>query len=95
VEFLESKIQAKIIKKLESEDWFVIKLTKTNKSGIPDILAIRNGRTIFIEVKTERGKLSQLQKYQINEIKSKNIECFVWTEFGVNFDKGDETIFKS
>ena len=37
-------------------------LTKTNKNGIPDILAIPpNSNVIFSEIKTKRGKLSSLR----------------------------------
>ena len=33
----ESKYQNKIIKDFESRGWFVLKLIKTNKNGIPDL----------------------------------------------------------
>ena len=36
----EQQIQSKRIKQLEEEGYFVLKLIKTNKNGIPDILAI-------------------------------------------------------
>ena len=36
----EQAIQSKLIKKLESEGYYVIKLIKTNKNGIPDLIAI-------------------------------------------------------
>lgn len=64
----ESAIQAKRIKELESEGYYVIKLTKTNKNGIADLLAIpRNCPVLFSEVKTPKGKLSELQKYRLKE----------------------------
>lgn len=78
---------------LEKEDYFVVKLISTNKNGIPDLLAVKTDRTIFIEVKQEHGKLSEIQKYRINEIRSKGIEAYVWTSFGVNFDKRDQNSF--
>ena len=59
----EQQIQAKRIKQLESEGYYVLKLVKTNKNGIPDILAIPpNSNVIFSEVKTPKGKVSELQK---------------------------------
>lgn len=65
----ESKIQAKIIKKLEAEGYYVLKLMKTNKNGIPDILAIpRDSDVLFVEVKTPTGVVSPLQTHRIKEL---------------------------
>jgi Holliday junction resolvase len=47
----------------------VLKLIKTNKNGIPDIIAIPpNTDVIFSEVKTPKGKLSKLQEYRLKEL---------------------------
>lgn len=73
----EQKIQSKIIKDLEEQGFYVIKLIKTNKNGIPDLVAIKENRCVFIEVKSKKGVLSTLQKFRIEELKSKNIECRV------------------
>lgn len=35
----EQQIQTKRIKELEAEGYYVIKLIKTNKNGIPDLVA--------------------------------------------------------
>jgi len=65
----EQQIQAKRIKELEAEGYYVIKLIKTNKNGIPDIIAIpKDCDVLFIEVKTSKGKLSKLQEYRLKEI---------------------------
>ena len=57
----EQQIQRKRIKQLESEGYYVLKLIKTNKNGIPDLLAIPPGcPVIFSEVKTPKGKLSKI-----------------------------------
>lgn len=90
----EQKIQSKIIKRLEQEGWFVLKLIKTNKSGIMDLLAVKENRTIFIEVKQEHGKLSEIQKYRINELRAKGIETYIWIGYGKNYDKADSNQFK-
>ena len=45
----EQQIQAKKIKELESQGYYVIKLTTTNKNGIPDLIAIPpNSDVLFI-----------------------------------------------
>jgi hypothetical protein len=65
----EQQIQTKRIKQLEAEGYYVLKLIKTNKNGIPDLLAIKaDGDILFSEIKTEKGKLSKLQEYRLREL---------------------------
>lgn len=45
--------------------------------GIPDIVGIWQGKPLFIEVKTRKGKLSEVQKAKINEIKRAGGIAFV------------------
>jgi Holliday junction resolvase len=66
----EQQIQSKRIKQLEAEGYYVLKLVKTNKNGIPDVLAIPpNSEVIFSEIKTPKGKVSKLQEYRLKELK--------------------------
>jgi Holliday junction resolvase len=65
----EGQIQNELIKELESEGYYVIKLMKTNKNGIPDIIAIEPGGLVsFYEVKKGMNKLSPLQEYRKEEL---------------------------
>jgi Holliday junction resolvase len=65
----EQQIQSKRIKQLEAAGYYVLKLVKTNKNGIPDILAIPpNTPVLFSEVKTPKGKVSKLQEYRLKEL---------------------------
>ena len=65
----EQQIQRKRIKELEEQGYYVIKLVRTNKNGIPDIIAIPpNTEVLFSEVKTPNGKVSKLQEYRIKEL---------------------------
>jgi Holliday junction resolvase len=82
---LESKIQSGIIKKLELQGYFVIKLIATNKNGIADILALKNGKAIFIEVKQPTGVLSELQKLRIKQLTDLGFECKVWIDYECDF----------
>ena len=82
---LESKIQSGIIKKLELQGYFVIKLIATNKNGIADILALKNGKAIFIEVKQPTGVLSELQKLRIKQLTDLGFECKVWIDYEKDF----------
>lgn len=66
----EQQIQTKRIKQLEADGYYVLKLIKTNKNGIPDLIAIKEGNILFSEIKTGSGKLSEIQKYRIKELES-------------------------
>lgn len=82
----EQSIQKKIINQLEQEGYLVLKLIKCNKNGYPDLLAVKENDTMFIEVKKPSGKLSELQKVRINEMKSKGINVKCWISYGVDFE---------
>mgnify|MGYP003491904579 FL=1 len=82
---LEQAIQKKIINQLQKEGWLCIKLIKTNWNGIPDLLCLRKGITMFVEVKREKGKLSELQKVRIKDLKEKGFEVKVWTDYNTDF----------
>lgn len=73
----EAKYQAQLIKKYEAEGWYVLKLIKTNKNGIPDLLCIKLNEVLFIEVKGLKGKLSKLQEYRIKELNDYGIKAIV------------------
>jgi Holliday junction resolvase len=82
---LESKIQSKIIKKLELQGYFVIKLVRTSCNGIPDLMCLKYGKTIFIEVKQPSGVLSELQKLRIKQLTDLGFDCKVWTDYECDF----------
>jgi len=74
----EQQIQTKKIKELEDQGYYVIKLIKTNKNGIPDLLAIPpNADVLFIEVKSGTNKTSKLQDYRIKELNEHGIKTQV------------------
>jgi Holliday junction resolvase len=65
----EQQIQSKRIKQLEKEGYYVIKIIKANKNGLPDILALHPDKgALFCEVKTDKGVLSELQKFRLKEL---------------------------
>lgn len=70
---LEARYQRQVIKRYEKEGYYVIKLIRTNKNGIPDLLCIKhldngNNDIIFVEVKGQKTIISPLQQYRINEL---------------------------
>lgn len=64
----EQQVQRKIIEKMEANGWYVIKLIRTTKNGIPDLLCHRAGMTVYIEVKLPGKKPSKLQTYRMAEL---------------------------
>ena len=81
----EQQIQTKIKKKLQERGWFVTKLIKTSTNGIPDLLAIKNGNAMFIEVKRENGKLAPLQQMRLDELIQAGAIVKVWSDYEVDF----------
>ena len=75
----EQQIQAKRIKELEEKGYYVIKLLKTNKNGIPDLIAIAPGSdVIFSEVKTPSGRVSAIQNFRIKHLKEHGIQTEIY-----------------
>ena len=59
----------KIRKKWISEDWYVVNLITVKPSGFPDYLMIKQGQIdCYVESKELKDKLSELQKYRINDL---------------------------
>lgn len=57
-----SKYQTKIIKEYQSNGYGVLKLAKTNKNGIADLLVSKKGiRPILVEVKEKNDTVKKLQ----------------------------------
>jgi Holliday junction resolvase-like predicted endonuclease len=75
----EQQIQAKKIKELEAQGYYVIKLINTNKNGIPDLIAIpKDSDVLFVEVKTPEGKTSKLQEFRHKELQERGIKVEIF-----------------
>ncbi len=74
-----------MVKFLEKENWMVIKTIVLSKSGMPDIIAFKNGKTIFIEVKSKGKKPSKLQEYKIKQLRENGFTCLVVDDFNELF----------
>lgn len=76
---LEQKVQNNLIKKLEQDGYYVIKLSVTNKNGIPDIIAIPQDSNVeFYEVKQKGKRPSEIQVYRMKELDKHGIKTFVY-----------------
>lgn len=61
---LESAIQAAIRSELTASGWVVAKCGAMSVNGWPDLVAIKGGRTVWIEVKRPGGVLSAIQMHR-------------------------------
>lgn len=74
---LESKYQREVIKKYESDGWYCIKINKSNKNGIPDLLMLKDGVALFVEVKGKNTPLAPLQKYRKKELEKQGFRVII------------------
>jgi hypothetical protein len=73
----ESDIQKDIIKYFEMFNFLVVKIIQTNKNGWPDLQVHKDGTTIFIEVKSDKGKISELQKYRHEQLRQQGFVVII------------------
>lgn len=73
----ERQLRNKVLKKLKDKGWLVISLSDKWRSGTPDLFCAKNGKAIFIELKSPTGKLSRIQEATIHAIQSAGIMCYV------------------
>jgi len=67
----ESKIQSEILNYLKGiDDCQAVKIVAANRRGVPDIHICHKGRYIVLEVKTEIGELTTLQRVQLRSYKN-------------------------
>lgn len=60
----ESSIESAVVRNAENRGWIAWKLNPAWVAGVPDrILLASRGRVIFVETKTEGGKVSNIQKW--------------------------------
>jgi len=68
--------QKTIIKEWEQKGYDVLKNIRLNKSGYPDLQCLKNGLTVWIEVKEVNDTLKPLQKLRIDQLKSNGFKAF-------------------
>jgi len=75
----EQQIQKEITDYLESKKYYVVKVVRANKSGVPDILFCKDGKFCAIEVKRKgkKSKVTELQKLHLQMIKQSGGKAIV------------------
>ena len=77
---LESAIQTSIIQRYERDGYSVVKIGLCNKQGFPDLMALKDGKALFIEVKRPGEKPRPLQEYRHKELREQGFEVLILTE---------------
>lgn len=67
---LEKTVVTSIRKALTERGWWVMKIHggPYQRPGIPDLLCCKNGRAVWLEVKTKTGRVSPAQEEVMREI---------------------------
>tara|TARA_R110002020_G_scaffold334555_2_gene549788 strand:+ start:6637 stop:6882 length:246 start_codon:yes stop_codon:yes gene_type:complete len=68
--------QEKTIKQYEDKGYTVLKTIRLNKSGFPDLLCMKKGKSTWIECKEERDTLKPLQKHRIDQLRLDGFDAF-------------------
>ena len=77
----ERVIEKTLRKKITDRGGRFYKWTSPGNDGVPDrIVILPNGRIIFVELKTDEGQLSEIQKYQQKILA--DLGCNVTTVYG-------------
>lgn len=75
---LEKEIERRMVQMVKKRGALCYKFVSPNNPGVPDRIVITpDGRVIFVELKTEVGRLAKLQKRQIEEMRKRGADVRV------------------
>lgn len=71
----ESAIEARLVKLVRARGGLCYKFTSPGNPGVPDRIVITpDGRTIYIELKTEVGRLAKIQQWQHEQLRKRGAD---------------------
>ena len=73
----EKQLQDKVVSYLRKQGWHCFKVSDRFRYGTLDLFACRNGVSVWIELKTETGKLSDPQRREIRDLEAQRIPAVV------------------
>ena len=83
----EKQIESKVVKKAKELGFLTYKFSSPSNRGVPDRIFITpHGEVFFIEFKSEKGKLSQLQKKVIRDIENCGVKVHLVCDYNWEFD---------
>lgn len=74
----ESAIEAKLVRMVRERGGLCYKFVSPGNPGVPDRIVITpEGRTVYVELKTEIGRMSNIQKWQRAELQKRGADIRV------------------
>lgn len=75
----EAQIQKEIMDYLEGKGYYVTKIVRANRVGVPDLAVCKNGSYVAIEIKAEGKKrnVTELQKFHLELVRMSGGKAFV------------------
>ena len=75
---LEKEIERRMVLEVKKRGGLCYKFVSPSNPGVPDRIVITpDGRVIFVELKTEIGRLSNIQKWQRSEMQKRGADVRV------------------
>lgn len=74
----ESQIESYMVRKVKEHGGLCYKFVSPGCPGVPDrLIILPDGRTIFVELKTEVGRLAKIQRWQRSEMEKRGADVRV------------------
>lgn len=74
----ESQIERRLVEGVKRFGGMCLKFVSPGTLGVPDrIIITAKGRVIFVELKTETGRLTKIQRYVIGEMQKRGADARV------------------
>lgn len=74
----ESQIERRLVEGVKRLGGMCLKFISPGTLGVPDrIIITAKGRVIFVELKTETGRLTKIQRYVIGEMQKRGADARV------------------
>lgn len=77
MEIMEKKVEKYLVKKAKELSCLCYKFVSPQNAGVCDRIVVKDGRTYYVELKCQSGKLSELQLKFISDMANQGIEVYV------------------
>ncbi len=75
----EAELQSTVIEIMGWQKWLCYHThdSRRSQAGFPDLVAVKGGRLLFVEFKTEKGKLTEVQMEWLDRLTIAHREVFL------------------